>query len=173
MGTSIPGTRSRPPRGFTLIELAVVLFVLGLVLWLAAPRFSALTGKSRGDRFREFAAGSEEAFDLSLFGKQEVRLVLDPAAGTWRFRVPDAPGSPPPPSPFGEGVAVSGIRIEGEDRPPDLVTEILYRPGGRVPETRIFLSERGVGEKTAEWTLRIRPADGSVEILDGRVLESE
>ncbi len=173
MRTSIPGTRSSPPRGFTLIELAVVLFVLGLLLWLAAPRFSALTGKSREDRFREFAAGSEEAFDLSLFGKREVRLVVDPAGGTWQYRIPDPPGSPPSPSPFGEGVSVSGIRIEGEDRPPDLVTEIPYRPGGRVPETRIFLAERGPGEKAAEWTLRIRPADGSVEILDGRVLESE
>ena len=84
MRISTPGTRSSP--GFTLIELSIVLFVLGLLLWLVVPRISSVAGPSRDTVFREIAAGSEAAFDTALFEKREVRLVIDPSAGTYRFR---------------------------------------------------------------------------------------
>lgn len=167
MRTSIPGKRNSP--GFTLLELSVVLFVLGLMLWLVIPRISAVTGPNRAAVFREIAAGSEEAFDTSLFEKKEVRLVLDPGARTYRFHVPEDTGSPQPPRSLSEGLSISGIRIENEDRPPDVVTEIRYLPGGRVPAFRIFFLESSEGGQDAEWTLRGNPYDGSVDVLEGTV----
>jgi prepilin-type N-terminal cleavage/methylation domain-containing protein len=167
MRISIPGNRNNP--GFTLLELSVVLFVLGLLLWLVIPRISAVVGPTRDDVFREIAAGSEEAFDTSLFEKKEVRLVLDADAGTFRFDIP-ADGRPPTaPRSLPEGLAISGVRIENEDRPPDIVTEIRYLPGGRVPAFRIFLRESSGGGKDSEWTLRVNPYDGSVDVLEGTV----
>lgn len=167
MGTSIPGKRNR--HGFTLIEFSVVLFLLGLILWLVAPRLSSFGTPGRNVVFREFAAGSEEAFDTALFEKREVRLVIDPAAGTFAFRADGGGSDTLPRRPFGETLTVKGIRVNGEDRPPDVVTEIRYLPGGKVPEARIFLEETGTQGKPSSWTLRLDPVDGTVHVLEGTV----
>lgn len=159
----------RARSGFTLIELSVVLFLLGLFLWLVAPRLATMGTPSRGTVFREIAAGSEEAFDTALFEKREVRLRIDPAAGTWRFRAAEESDGAASDRPFGETLSVIGIRVGGEDRPPDLVTEIRYLPGGKVPETRIFFRDSGGDGEPTSWTLHLRPVDGTVEVLEGTV----
>ncbi|GAB4240184.1 MAG: hypothetical protein OHK0028_18250 [Deltaproteobacteria bacterium] len=156
-------------RAFTLVELAVVLFVLGLVLWVAVPRLSRVGEPGRDTVFRDLSAGSEAAFDLALFEKRETRLVLRPSDGTYEFRLPDRPPESTRPRSFGPRLSITGIRIEGEDRPLDLPTEIFYRPGGRVPSARIFLTDSGGGGAPSLWTLRLDPFDGSVEILEGTV----
>ena len=167
MRTSTPGKPNS--AGFTLIELSVVLFVLGLMLWLVIPRFATIMGPDRNTVFREIAAGSEEAFDMALFEKQEVRFVIDPSAGTFRFQVAGESGPRQRPRSLAEGLTITGIRVDGEDRPPDIVTEILYLPGGKVPAFRIFFRESGGGGAPPEWTLRVNPYDGSVDVLEGNV----
>lgn len=179
MQTSTPGTRTDPSgrtgggrSAFTLVEFAVVLLVIGLVVWLVAPRIAAVAGRSRDGVFREIAAGSEEAYDVSLFEKREVRLVIEPADGTFRFYIPGGPGEAERSAPreIGKELSITGIRVEGEDRPPDITTEIRYLPGGRVPEVRIFFRERSPGSgRTGEWTLRINSVDGSVDVFEGTV----
>lgn len=166
MPTSTPGTRD---SGFTLIELSVVLFVLGLVLWLAVPRLANVGEPGRNEVFRELAANSEEAFDLALFEKRETRLILDPAARTYRFQVSGGKKTSPP-KPLGSRLAITGIRIENEDRPLDLVTEIRYLPGGKVPAARIFFRDGGTERDSTDWTLKINPFDGSVDVLSGTVI---
>jgi prepilin-type N-terminal cleavage/methylation domain-containing protein len=171
MGTSTPGTpsRGRPPRGFTLVELAVVLFVLGLVLWVALPRLSRVGEPGRDAVFRALSAGSEAAYDLSLFEKRETRLVLHPSDGTYQFLHPDRPTEEKRTLEFGSRLSVTGIRIEGEDRPLDLPTEIRYLPGGRVTSARIFFRDDGSGTTPSQWTLRLSTFDGSMKILEGTV----
>ena len=174
MGTSTPGTPSRgpgPPRGFTLVELAVVLFVLGLVLWVALPRLSRLGEPDRDTVFRALSAGSEAAYDLSLFEKRETRLVLHPTDGTYQFLHPDRPTEEKRTLEFGSRLSVTGIRIEGEDRDLDIPTEIRYLPGGRVTSVQIFFRDTGGGNLPSEWTLRLNPFDGSMRILEGTVRE--
>ncbi len=174
MGTSTPGTPGRgpgPPRGFTLVELAVVLFVLGLVLWVALPRLSHVGEPDRGAVFRALSAASEAAYDLSLFEKRETRLVLHPSDGTYRFVHPDRPAEEVPTLEFGPRLSVTGIRIEGEDRLLDIPTEIRYLPGGRVTSARIFFRDAGAGNAPSQWTLRLSTFDGSMKILEGTVLE--
>ena len=167
MGTSTPGTHSR--RGFTLVELAVVLFVLGLVLWVALPRLAHLGERDRDTVFRALSAGSEAAYDLSLFEKRETRLVLRPDDGTYEFVHPDRPAEERRALEFGSRLAVTGIRIEGGDRPLDLPTEIRYLPGGRVTSARIFFRDDGGGNAPSQWTLRLSPFDGSMKVLEGTV----
>jgi prepilin-type N-terminal cleavage/methylation domain-containing protein len=172
MGTSTPGTPSRgpgPPRGFTLVELAVVLFVLGLVLWVALPRLAHVGERDRDTVFRALSAGSEAAYDLSLFEKRETRLVLRPSDGTYEFVHPDRPAEEKRALVFGSRLSVTGIRIEGGDRPLDLPTEIRYLPGGRVTSARIFFRDDGGGNTPSQWTLRLSPFDGSMKVLEGRV----
>ncbi len=165
MPTSTPGTRS--DRGFTLVELAAVLLVLGLIVWIVAPRLATIGGRDRAAVFREFAAGSEEAFDLALFEKREVRLVIDPNAGTFVFLAAGREGEASQPRPIGDGLTIVGVQVDGEDRPPDIATEIRYRPGGRVPTARIYFRENVKGGEGPKWTLRINPYDGSVDVIEG------
>ena len=160
----------RTDRGFTLIELSVVLFVLGLIFWLAAPRLSSMGEPGRNGVFRSLSTGSEEAFDLALFEKRETRLVIDPEAGTYQFRIAGGTKEVPP-KPLGARLAITGIRIEGEDRPLDIVTEIRYLPGGRVPAARIFFRDSGTEGEPTDWTLKISPVDGSVDVLSGTVIQ--
>ena len=169
MGTSTPGTPSK--GGFTLVELAVVLFVLGLVLWVALPRLSHVGEPDRDTVFRALSAGSEAAYDLSLFEKRETRLVLHPTDGTYEFVRPDLPAEEKHPLQFGSRLSVTGILIEGVDRPLDIPTEIRYLPGGRVAAARIFLRDEGGGISPSLWTLRLSPFDGSIRILEGTVRE--
>ena len=168
MGTSTPGT---PSRGFTLVELAVVLFVLGLVLWVALPRLARVGEPDRETVFRLLSAGSEAAYDLSLYEKRETRLVLYPADGTYEFVHPDRPDEVRRAMEFGPRLSVTGILIEGVDRPLDIPTEIRYLPGGRVAAARIFLRDDGGGNTPSDWTLRLSPFDGSIRILEGTVRE--
>jgi len=168
MGTSTPGTPSN--RGFTLVELAVVLFVLGLVLWVALPRLSRVGEPGRDAVFRALSGASEAAYDLSLFEKRETRLVLHPSDGTYQFLHPDRPTEEKRTLEFGSRLTVTGIRIEGEDRPLDLPTEIRYLPGGRVTSARIFFrDDGGGGNAPSQWTLRLSTFDGSMKILEGTV----
>ena len=169
MGTSTPGTPSK--GGFTLVELAVVLFVLGLVLWVALPRLSHVGEPDRDTVFRALSAGSEAAYDLSLFEKRETRLVLHPTDGTYEFVRPDLPAEEKRPLQFGSRLSVTGILIEGVDRPLDIPTEIRYLPGGRVAAARIFLRDEGGVTTPSLWTLRLSPFDGSIRILEGTVRE--
>jgi prepilin-type N-terminal cleavage/methylation domain-containing protein len=157
--------------GFTLIEFSVVLFVLGLLLWIVIPRVSSVAGITRNTVFRQIAAGSEEAFDTALFEKQEVRLVIDPAGGTYRFQSTEKRSAPLPPGELSEDLSITGVRVEGEDRPPDVVTEIRYLPGGRIPAFRIFFRESGEERNPSEWTLRVNPFDGSVDVLEGNIID--
>jgi prepilin-type N-terminal cleavage/methylation domain-containing protein len=160
-------------RGFTLVELAVVLFVLGLILWTVAPRLSHVGEPGRDAVFRDLAAGSEESFDISRFEKRETRLVLVPSVGTYEFRRPDRPEDTRRSREFGPRLSVTGIRIEGEDRPLDIPTEIRYLPGGRVPATWIFIEEKDdAGDPSSRWTLRLNPWDGSFKILEGTVRDN-
>jgi prepilin-type N-terminal cleavage/methylation domain-containing protein len=158
-------------RGFTLIELSVVLFVLGLMFWLAAPRLANVGEPDRGSVFRDISACSEEAFDLSLFEKKEAGLLLNPAAGTYKFQTADGKNFPRSPKGLGSRLTITGIRIDNVDRPLDIVTEIRYLPGGKVPAARIFLRDGGPGNESTDWTLRINPFDGSVDVLEGTVVK--
>ncbi len=166
--TSIPGTKNN--RGFTLIELSVVLFLLGLLMWIAVPRVATMGDPGRDGVFRDIASGSEATFDLALFEKREGRLVLDPVEGTYQFRGTEDK-NPPGPKPLGSRLTITGIQVDGSDRPMDLVTEIRYLPGGRVSAARIFLRDSGEEGRTTDWTLRFNPFDGTVDVLEGTVVK--
>lgn len=167
MRTSTPGTPGR--AGFTLVELAAVLFVLGLILWVAVPRMALLGEPGRDAVFRELASASEAAYDAALFEKRETRLILRPDAGTYEFRRADRTDDPSRPREIGTRLTITGIRVEGEDRLLDIPTEIRYRAGGLVPAARIFVSDAGEEGRPTLWTLRLEPYDGSLTVLEGTV----
>jgi type II secretory pathway pseudopilin PulG len=150
--------------GFTLVELAAVLFVLGLFLALAAPRLSGFGTPSREAVVRSFALAVEGACDAALLTKTERRLVLDPAGGSWRFVDPASPGGGEPRE--WSPLVLDGIWVDGEERRRDVPTEVRFLPGGVVPPVRLRLRGGASGEVT---TLVLDPWSGTVEVLEGDV----
>ena len=161
----------RGSRGFTLVELAAVLFVIGLVLALAAPRLSGFGTPSREAVLRSFSMAAEGAYDASLLTKRERRLVLDPSAGTWRFYDPASPGDSREAEPFAP-LSIDGIYVDGDERPRDLPTEVRFLPGGSVPQLRIRLRDEGADSASGVWTLLLDPFGGTVDVLEGDVASS-
>ena len=77
-----------PPRGFTLIELIVVLAIMALMLVIAAPYASnALPGVTLTSAAHVAAAGLRTARSLAISRNREVAFTLDVAAH--RFTVDD------------------------------------------------------------------------------------
>lgn len=172
MPTSIPGMsrNSRRPAGFTLVELSIVLFLLGLILWIAAPRLAAIGGDSREAAIRKFSANSEAAFDGALFEKKEWRLQIDPGSSSYRFYSPGSPhDSPEDRHDFGNNVTITGITIEGDDRRLDAVSEVRYLPGGRLADLLIRLKDASNEAAPSAWTLHLDPVTGSVDVIEGNL----
>jgi general secretion pathway protein H len=153
--------------GFTLVELSIVLFILGLILWTVTPRLARLGSTGRDAAIRSFSADSETAYDASLFEKKEWRLLIDPRNGNYRFFSPGSGREPSDARDFGTGVSVTGITVEGEDRSLEGVTEIRYLPGGRMADTLIRLKDASNENAPSDWTLHLDPTSGSVDVLEG------
>ena len=70
--------RSGAPRGFTLLELLVVLAIVALMAALVPPLLSGMGGTTelRGAA-RQLAAGMRSARNRAISSQQETRLILD------------------------------------------------------------------------------------------------
>jgi general secretion pathway protein G len=108
MQTSVPPLCRRAQRGFTLIELMVVLSIVALLLSVAVPRYFNSLNKSKETVLRANLAATRDALD-KFFGdtgrypdslEQLVQarylrtLPLDPvtdSATTWTLVPPDKP----------------------------------------------------------------------------------
>jgi general secretion pathway protein G len=118
--------RLRAPRGFTLVELLVVLAIIAVLLSVAAPRYSGSVGRAKEAVLRENLASLRDALDKhysdtgqypakleELVGKRYLRRIpLDP--------VTESPSSwvlVPPPGPDKGGIADvhSGSREKARD----------------------------------------------------------
>lgn len=68
-------TSTRFARGFTLLELAVVLFIMGLVMLLAMPYFGGFQGSQLKSEARRLASRSNYLYEEA--GAQKVLLRLN------------------------------------------------------------------------------------------------
>ena len=57
-------------RGFTLLELVIVLAIIGVVLSLVWPRLPAVADAERGESLRKLAGSAEVLFEYSAFKKK-------------------------------------------------------------------------------------------------------
>jgi general secretion pathway protein H len=73
----------RQPRGFTLIEVLIVVAVIAVVALAAAPAVNSFTGANARSAASEIAGASRYLFDTAALRHQTCRLVLDIDAREW------------------------------------------------------------------------------------------
>ena len=122
----------RPDRGFTLLELLVVLTILGLVYALALPSFSGVFASSRlNTATRDLLTALREARATALVSGDDVAFVVDPAARRWRAG--DRTGG------FDDDVTVT-LMVPPVGRYGDGRQAIRFFPDGGATGGKIFLS---------------------------------
>lgn len=119
-----PRDRRTPSRGFTLIELMVVVLVLGVLAVLAGPSMSNLIASQR-------LRSASSSLQLALVQarseaiKRNTSVTLSPAAGGWSagwsILDPENPGGP----------ALEAVAIPPGVVVTTTVAQVVYRGNGR------------------------------------------
>ena len=78
--------RRRGARGFTMVEMTVVLLLLAVVLTIVFPNVSGLFGQAPSDdTVRRVADALTEARAEAIAARRSVRFSLGPEGRSWRY----------------------------------------------------------------------------------------
>jgi len=162
-------------NGFTLLELAVVMFVMGLMMMIAVPYLGGLKGSELRSEVRRLAsrtnylceeAGAQKvlirlSFDLNHNRYYATRLdpfAANPVFTAERGLAGDIVNLPP-------GIHLRDVWVEGIGTMTRGIAVTQFYPGGYVDATVIHL----VDDRGEVFTLGIQPDNGHVAISDGDV----
>jgi prepilin-type N-terminal cleavage/methylation domain-containing protein len=164
-------TEKRP--AFTLLELAVVLLIIGLVLAVAMPHFGAFQAAELRSEARRLAARSHYLYEESGAQKVLLCLNLDLNHSTYFVTRLDPFGAEPlfrPESGPAAGVAtmpadvrLRDVWVEGSGLFRDGIVRCQFYPAGIADAAVIHLLDRN-GDVI---TVGIEPFNGTVAIISG------
>jgi type II secretory pathway pseudopilin PulG len=170
-----PLRHGRLGRGFTLLELAVIMFLIGLVMTIAMPYFGSMQTSQMRSEARRLAsranylyqeAGAQKVilrltFDLANNGYFASRL--DPFAAKPAFHPENGPAGVRVVMPA--GIWIRDVTVEGVGTIQHGVVSAQFYPGGYVDATLIHLAD----SKGEVFTLAIDSFSGHVSIVRGDV----
>ncbi len=167
--------RARLAPGFTLLEIAVVLFIMGLVMTLAIPYLSGFHGAQLKSEARRLAGRANYLYDEAGTQKVIYRMNFDldhnlyyvtrldpyasnpkfaPFRGPWGFAVPMPPG-----------LKLRDVSVAGIGGAKAGTISCQFYPDGYVDATVIHLTT----SSGAVLTLSFNPLTGDVGIVSGDV----
>ncbi len=142
-------------RGFTFIEITMVLFIMGLFLTLSVPRLiSFVSSGELASSVSKLSVYIEHVRDLSMY-RQEI-LILHCKLDNGTFRVTRSDGTVDNksllrPVTLSESVKIIDIVLNGEEKIIDGEARIVFYPGGKANPSFIHLR----GKEDEEITLEI------------------
>ncbi|MBT3351503.1 MAG: prepilin-type N-terminal cleavage/methylation domain-containing protein [Nitrospinaceae bacterium] len=160
-------------EGFTLLEFAIVIVILGIFLGLAYPRIQK---QMAGDPLREsstkLAEGIRRVRVFAISNGRLLRLRITLPRGELKVEATDAGGewlemsdSPIKKEALAEGVRLLKVRIRGDKDIDEGEAILNFLPSGETRGSLMYLA--GGSDKVR--TLIIHPFLNHVEIRDGRV----
>lgn len=156
-------------RGFTLIELAIVVVLLGLVAGLTLPLLSNWGQDDLLGSARRLAGTVKYLYNEAALTRNEHRLIFNLDDGSYQAKVLDKAGNLKPV----EGSA-SGHKLQGDARFEDIIVTsrgsftsgevtILFHPSGWLDETVIHLRD----DEDHKLSLRFNSLTGAMELVEG------
>ena len=163
--------RLRPAAGFTLVELAVVLGLIGLLVAFIVPRVSVLGSAALDASARRLATRVQFLREEAAIRNRWIRLAVDPEAGTYRAEglVPSAGGvrfAPIDVPLYRETRVPAPVRVSLEG--PGVTSSVdgydttLFSPDGYADPALVWLDD-GAGRRVA---VVIDPVTTRARILD-------
>ncbi|CAG0963241.1 hypothetical protein GEOBC_00851 [Geobacteraceae bacterium] len=178
MPTSRAGTSSsrRPsPRGFTLMELLVVIALLSLVAVMVLPKLTVSQTMELNRSARQLAATIRYVQDRSITSKTPHRMRLEPGTGTVRVTRVLSDGSEGSPGEsflerplLAEGVTVADVSTPRGGKVVSGEAVVRFDMAGLGDFTVIHLK----GERDTAMTVMAYPS-GKVTVADGYVEEPQ
>lgn len=166
--TSTAG-RLNNQAGFTLIELALVVVILGLLAGLSTPMLSSLEPNRLNSTARRLAGTVKYLYNEAVMSGTEHRLIFDLATNSYHAMQVEPTGELLPLGNQGRRYQLpDNVRLEsvfqprrGEYRDGQMTTTL--RPEGWLEETIIHLADAN----QHKLTLRLVPLTGLTEIYEG------
>jgi len=164
-------------RGFTLLELMVVLVIIGTVMTIAIPRMSDMFEVTLKSAMRKLAGAVQFCFNESVIKQTPLRLNFDPLTGEYWLTYLATQGN------TGEFVVAENDVFEHDQLPNGVFFIDIVTPHDiekRVEGDDIYIgfyptgfAERGVihlgSQDGRQYTLLIKPLNGKVIVFEGYV----
>ena len=167
------GRGMRTPRGFTMLEIAIVLFIIALVISMALPRFAGIRNAHLKSEARRLAGRATYLYSRAMSDKVVLRLSfdidsdsysvarLDPYSVKPVFAPDKEPGFAPVMLPA--GVRLRDVIVEGTGAMTRGTANCFFYPEGYVDATFVHL----IDDSGTVFTLSFNPLTGRVAIRDG------
>jgi prepilin-type N-terminal cleavage/methylation domain-containing protein len=174
---SIVKTKFRSPSpGFTLLELAIVIFIMGLMLTLTMPYLGGFRRAQLRSQARRLAGRATYMFDQAAGHKLVMRLIfdvdnngyavatLDPYSIKPVFAPDRTPSSRPVQLP--SAIRIRDVTVEGIGTVNRGVIACNFYPEGYVDATVVHLEDASGDVMTLEFV----PLTGQVAVIEGDVM---
>jgi len=158
-------------KGFTLLEIIVVMFIIGLFLFFAVPKFQDLTQVNLKSASRNLTGTIKYLYNEAAFKKKIYRLVFDLENNEYWVQVLEgseytAPlDSPNKRYKLPNGVYFKDVITERTLNKSSLVDEgefILFLPTGFVEPAVIHIAT----DNNDQYTLETKPYTGGTRVYD-------
>jgi general secretion pathway protein H len=157
--------------GFTLLEITVVLFIIGLLLLLAYPKIQALTENSLQSASRRLVGTIQYLYHEAMATHQVRRLSYNLRDGAYQVQATNSTEASITPVSIGgwvrlpQGVSFQDVVTLRQGKVTEGEAFTQFFPAGLVEKTVIHLTD----QDQHVFTLDINPLSGRVKVYEGYI----